>query len=100
MTTGSDPGVSNVSNVSKRRAEDVFWLVNTLYQDHRDVLTESETALLRGLRDRLTDIVSPYPVALLEEEKRKLDERFPDREHWYIRCGKTVTWCDRRKVAG
>ena len=81
--------------MSKGQAEDVFRLVNTLYQDHRDVLSKPETAALRGLRDRMTEILCPYPVALLEQERKKLDERFPDREHRYIRCGKAVTWSDR-----
>jgi len=82
-------------SISTSRAEEVFRLANTLYQDQRDVLTEPETAALRGIRERMTDILCPYPVAVLEEDRKKLDERFPDREHWYIRCGKTVTWCDR-----
>jgi hypothetical protein len=91
MTTDPAPALPT------RRAEEVFRLVNALYQDHRDVLNDAETGTLRGLRERLTDILCPYPVAVLEEDRKKLDERFPDREHWYIRCGKTVTWCDRRK---
>ena len=83
--------------ISISRAEEVFRLVNTLYQDQRDVLTELETEVLRGIRDRMTDILCPYPVSVLEEDRKQLDERFPDREHRYIRCGKTVTWSDRRK---
>ncbi|HEX6522688.1 MAG TPA: hypothetical protein VF070_22180 [Streptosporangiaceae bacterium] len=81
------------------RAEEVFRLANALYQDHRDVLDDAETEVLRGLRTRLTDILSPYPVALLDAEARDLNEKFPDREHYYIRCGKSVTWCDRPKNA-
>lgn len=83
--------------ISISRAEEVFRLANTLYQDQRDVLTGPESDALRGIRDRMTDVLCPYPVAVLEEDRKKLDERFPDREHWYIRCGKTVTWCDRPK---
>ena len=85
------------AGLSTKRAEEVFRLANTLYQDHRDVLTEPEMAALRALRDRLTDVLCPIPVAVLEEEKRKLDEKFSDRVHWYVRCGKAITWCDRRK---
>ena len=81
------------------QAEDVFRLVNALYQEHGDTLTEAEAAAVRGLRDRMTDILCPYPVAVLEEDRKKLDAKFPDREHWYVRCGKTVTWCDRRKLS-
>ena len=83
--------------ISISRAEEVFRLANALYQDQREMLTEPETVALRGIRDRMTDVLCPYPVAVLEEDRKKLDERFPDREHWYIRCGKTVTWCDRPK---
>ncbi|HEX6525065.1 MAG TPA: hypothetical protein VF070_34435 [Streptosporangiaceae bacterium] len=81
------------------QAEDVFRLVNALYQEHGDALTEAEAVAVRGLRDRMTDILCPYPVAVLEEDRKKLDAKFPDREHWYVRCGKTVTWCDRRKLS-
>ena len=87
------------SGMSSKEAEDVFRLANALYQEHRDALNETEADALRGLRVRLTYILNPYPVAVLDEQKKELDRKFPDREHWYIRCGKTVTWCDRRKDA-
>lgn len=93
MTPASTPG--QPTELSTSRAETVFRLANALYQDHGEVLSEEEIDALRGLRARLTDILCPFPVALLDDEVRELDAKFPDREHWYIRCGKTVTWCDR-----
>lgn len=39
----------------------------------------------------------PYATKELDAHKKMLDERFPHYEHWYIRCGSIVTWCDRRK---
>ena len=70
----------SMREVSMSRAEEVFRLANALYQDHREVLDDAETEALRGLRTRLTDILSPYPVALLDAEARDLNEKFPDRE--------------------
>lgn len=92
---GAVASAGSPSGMSASRAEAVFRLVNALYQDYGDVLSHSEADALRGLRSRLTDILCPFPVTQLDEETRQLNERFPDREHFYVRCGKTVTWCDR-----
>lgn len=54
---------------------------------------------LRELRGDLTEVLCPYTVEQLDAHKKVLDERYPQYEHWYIRCGSTVTWCDRRKPA-
>jgi hypothetical protein len=62
---------------------------------HRDMLSESLEADLTELRRRLSEKLCPYPIHELEAHKEKLNERFPDYEHWYILCGTTVTWCDK-----
>ena len=68
-----------------------------LLQQH-EMLPGPLEAELRELRDQLTDKLCPYPIEQLEAEKKQLNERFPDYDHWYIRCGTIVTWCDRRKL--
>ncbi|MBV9444955.1 MAG: hypothetical protein JO345_03540 [Streptosporangiaceae bacterium] len=73
--------MASAPEVSKSRAEEVFRLANALYQDHRDVLVDTETEALQRLRTRMTDILSPYPVGQLDAEVRDLNEKFPDREH-------------------
>ena len=73
-----------------------FRAVNELLK-HHDMLTETLESGLRELRSELSEILCLYTTKELDEHKRKLDERFPEWEHWYIRCGEVVTWCDRRK---
>jgi hypothetical protein len=87
-----EPGIEG-----KKEARKLFGKVNDLYNVLRDLgmLTGSLEAGLRELRDQLTDILCPYPVEELDRHVKALDEKFPDWEHWYIRCGTTVTWCDR-----
>jgi hypothetical protein len=67
-----------------------------LLQQH-DMLPDPLEAALLELRDQLTDHLCPYTIEQLDAEKKKLDERFPNYEHRYHRCGTTVTWSDRRK---
>jgi hypothetical protein len=71
-----------------------FRAVDDLLQ-HRGMLTMSLEAGLTELRRRLSEKLCPYSVQELEAHKKKLDERFPEYEHWYILCGTTVTWCDK-----
>lgn len=78
----------------KKEAHKVFHAVNDLYNmlRHRDMLTESLEAELKALRSQLTDILCPYTVEELDRHVERLNEKLPDWEHRYIRCGTTVTW--------
>jgi hypothetical protein len=84
---------------STKEAQIVFRAVDDLLKllTEHDMLPGPLEAGLRQLRDQLTDKLCPYPIEQLEAEKKQLNERFPRYDHWYIRCGSTVTWCDRRK---
>lgn len=53
-----------------------------------------ETELAKPL-GQLTDVLCPYSAEELDRHVKKLDEKFPEWEHWYTRCGTTVTWHDR-----
>ena len=66
-------------------------------QGQKDMLTFWLTAGHKHLTDQLTEKLCPYSTGQLDAHKKQLDERFPEYEHRYIRCGATVTWCDRRK---
>lgn len=80
----------------RERVKAAFRAVHDLLK-YRDMLTEPLEANLRELRGQLSEILCPYTTQQLDEHKKELDEKFPEYEHWYIRCGETVTWCDRRK---
>jgi hypothetical protein len=83
----------------KREAHAIFRAVSNLREMLRkhDMLTESLEAGLADLRSQLTDILNPYSVEELDRRVKELDEKFPDWEHGYVRCGMTVTWHDRPK---
>jgi hypothetical protein len=78
------------------KAKAAFRAINDLLK-HGDTLPETLEAGLREVGHQLSETLCPYTTELLDEHKRKLDKDFPDYEHWYIRWGETVTWCDRRK---
>jgi hypothetical protein len=65
-----------------------------LLRNH-DMLPGSLEAELQELRSQLTDILCPFSVEELDRHVKELDEKFPDWEHRYIRCGATVTWHDK-----
>ncbi|MBV9450054.1 MAG: hypothetical protein JO345_29620 [Streptosporangiaceae bacterium] len=88
VTTGG----KDVARTVFRTADDLLKLL-----ERYDMLSESLEAGLRELRAELTDTLCPYTVEQLDAEKRKLDERFPEFEHRYTRCGSIVTWSDRRR---
>lgn len=80
-----------------KEARRLFRKVSTLYDALRelDMLTGPLEIELDELRGQLTDILCPYTVQELDRHVKELNEKFPDWEHWYSRCGATVTWCDR-----
>ena len=65
--------------------------------DHHDLLPPPLFTSLRELNARLSERLCPYPAEQLDARIKELDKQFPDYEHWYIRCGTTVTWCDQKK---
>jgi len=65
--------------------------------DHRDLLPPPLLASLREFNARLSERLCPYPAERLDARIKELDDQFPGYEHWYVRCGTTITWCDRRK---
>lgn len=81
----------------KKEAQELFREVNGLYNmlRQRDMLAGALETGLRELRSQLTDILCPHSVEELDQRVKELDEKFPEWEHWYHRCGTTVTWCDR-----
>jgi hypothetical protein len=79
---------------SSGQAQAAFRAINDLLQ-HPDLLPAPLAAGLAQLRHHLSEQLCRYGTEELEAAKRKLDERFPAFEHYYIRCGATVTWCDR-----
>ena len=84
------------SSPRTEKVKATFRAVNELLK-HHDMLTETLESGLRELRSELSEILCLYTTKELDAHKRKLDEQFPEWEHWYIRCGEAVTWCDRRK---
>jgi hypothetical protein len=80
-----------------QQVQATFRAVNELLK-YRDVLPESLASDLRELGHQLSETLCPYTTEKLDAHKRKLDERFPEYEHWYIRWGTCVTWCDRLKM--
>lgn len=86
----------SIASLSRNEIQSAFHAVNDLLQ-HQSVLADSLKASLRELRSQLSERLCPYSTEQLDAHKKLLDERFPDYEHWYLRCGTTVTWCDRRK---
>jgi hypothetical protein len=83
----------------KPKDKSFFLAVNDLLQ-YREMLPESLEASLHELGREVSARLCPYPAEQLEMEREKLNQKFPDYEHWYIRWGETVTWCDRRKQVG
>lgn len=79
---------------AKKEAQEIFKAVNDLYNllSQRDMLIVSLEAGLKEMRSQLTDILSPYSVEELDLTVKKQDERFPEYEHWYTRCGTGVAW--------
>ena len=76
----------------------MFWRINDRYQN-RDVLTDEELTALCDLRDRITDMINPYPIEQLDKRIEHLNEVFPDREHFYGRAGTMVSWHSRPREA-
>jgi hypothetical protein len=56
-----------------------------------DAVDEAAVSFLRAV----TDVISPYKVEELDARIADLNKRYPDCEHYYVRCGLTVTWGDR-----
>jgi hypothetical protein len=84
----------------KKEAHEIFRAANELYNmlRHRDVLPEPLEAALKDYRAQLTDIICPYSVEQLDRRVKELEEKLPDLEHRYIRCGTIVTWHGGRKT--
>ena len=82
-----------------KEAQTMFRAIDGLREllTNHDMLTGSLEAELKNLRDQLTDFLCPYSAEELDKQVRELDEKFPDWEHGYTRCGATVTWHDRPK---
>jgi hypothetical protein len=93
---GEAPGAPSITSLRTDEVKSGFQAINGLLQ-HDEILTDSLRASLRELRSLLSERLCPYTTEQLDAHKKSLDERFPDYEHWYIRCGTTVTWCDRRR---
>ena len=80
----------------KKEYQAAIRAVSDLLQ-HRSALPSPLEASLSQLQRQLTELLCPYSTRELDAHKKMLDERYPDYEHWYIRCGTIVTWCDRRR---
>lgn len=78
----------------KKEAQTVFRAIDSLREllTNHDMLTGSLETELKELRHQLTDFLCPYSVEELDRQVQELDEKFPDWEHGYTRCGTTVTW--------
>jgi hypothetical protein len=85
-------------NGKEDEAHAAFRAVSGLLNEHRGMLPDSLADSLTEFQRQLTDQISPCRIEELDARKKKLDEQFPGYEHWHIRCGVTVTWCDRRKA--
>src|SRR5262245_65098478 len=72
--------------------------VDELLHEHRDLLADPLATELRKLHDQLSEKLCPYPARELDARVKVLNEQSPDYEVWYVRCGTTVTWCDRRRT--
>lgn len=96
---GTPPAPDPVASLTTSQAQTAYRAVSGLLATHRDLLPSSLKAELGDLYDRLSERLCPYTTADLDARKNKLNEQFPDYEHWYIRSGTAVIWCDRKKAA-
>lgn len=86
-----------VSSLTTSQAQTAYRAVSGLLVNHRDLLSPLLQAELGDLYDRLSECLCPYTTRKLDARKDKLNEQFPDYEHWYIRSGTAVIWCDRKR---
>ena len=95
--TPPEPDVAAwIASASLAQVTAAYRTVSALFA-YRDLLSASLLVGLRELSDRLSERLCPYSTRELDAARDRLNRDFPDYDHWYIRSGTAVTWCDRRK---